>query len=155
MPTVNFYQVNGTTPGEVDAVLPALLTKALDAGLNVVIHCPSLDRRDRLNSWLWTFSQNVFLPHGVAEDGQVEHQPIFLTADDSVPNEAQVCVILGGAMGEEVSTTDLSRYQKVLDVFDSSEGQTQNARKRWKFLKEQEAELTYFAQTAQGWQKRG
>ena len=154
MPTVNFYQVSTTTPAGVDAVLPDLLEKALAQNLRVVVRCPSLDRRDRLNNTLWSVNKTSFLPHASAEDGYSAHQPIFLTVEDTVPNNAHVCIILGGALGNQPQAVDLEKYQKVLDVFDSGEDQVKAARQRWKHLKDQEISRTYFAQTKNGWQKR-
>jgi DNA polymerase-3 subunit chi len=151
---VNFYQVAGETPSKVDSALPSLLNNLLDKGHRVVLRCPSLERRDRLNNMLWDFIPESFLPHGVAEDGRSEKQPVFLTCDDTNPNNADICIAIGGVLGTEPNLKDVSSFTMVLDIFNSSQAQTKNARLRWKHLKEQEADLAFFAQIEGKWQKK-
>ncbi|MDD9911841.1 MAG: DNA polymerase III subunit chi [Alphaproteobacteria bacterium] len=154
MVAVQFYQVDGTTPGEVDGVLPSLLSKIRGAGYNIVIACPSLERRDRLNNWLWVYEAPSFLPHGTSEESQNLQQPILLTTDIGTVGESSVLITLGGMLGEKPESNDFISYSKVLNVFDASNGQTASARKSWKYLNSQQVELSYFAQTAQGWRKQ-
>ncbi len=151
---VNFYQVAGETPSKVDAALPALLKNLLQKGHKVVLRCPSVERRDRLNNMLWDFAPTEFLPHGVPEDGKSKNQPIILTDDDSVPNNADMCIAIGGVLGTSIGAEDIFSFAAVLDIFNSSEAQTKNARLRWKSLKNQEVELSFLAQTESGWQKK-
>ena len=152
---ISFYQVSGTTPAAVAEALPALLAKALQAGPRVVVRCPTVERRDRLNQTLWQYEATAFLPHGIGEDGHAEHQPVLITADDSRPNNATVLVAVSGALGAQPALAELTAYARVLDVFAATDTQTTAARQRWQALKTQQASLTYYAQTEQGWQQRG
>ena len=148
MTDISFYQVMNATPASVDATLPALLNKALQSGKNVVVKCPSVERMERLDEALWTFKEDSFLPHGTQADKFAEKQPIYLTTEDENPNGAEILVVISGA-----TSADFSSYERVMDMFEASDIQKQNARKRWKDLKSKGYPLAYFAHKDGKWSK--
>lgn len=149
MTEVSFYQVMNATPASVDATLPALLEKALKSGKTVVVKCPSVERMERLDEALWSYKPESFLPHGTKEDANSENQPIFLTTEDENPNGAEILVTVSGA-----TSTDFSSFERVLDMFEASDIQKQNARMRWKDLKDKGYPLTYYAYENGKWGKK-
>src|SRR5690606_32593706 len=110
---------------------------------------PDEARRDRLNEYLWTYEPASFLPHGTVDDGHTALQPIYLTATDENPNDADVLVRISGAEGG-----DFSSYARVLDVFEGSDSQKDAARKRWKILKDKGYPLTYWQRENSRWEKK-
>lgn len=149
MTEVSFYQVMDSVPASVDATLPALLEKVLKAGKNVVIKCPNEERMERIDDALWSYKNASFMPHGTMEDDFKNQQPIYLTTKDENPNEADVLILVSGAASE-----DFSSYGRVLDMFEASDVQKTNARKRWSDLKNKGYPLTYFAYEEGRWQKK-
>ena len=62
---VNFYHL---TRSSLEDALPRLLTKTLQAGERAVVMLGSPERVDALNTHLWTYDPNGFLPHGAAKE---------------------------------------------------------------------------------------
>lgn len=151
MTVVRFYQVAGEGPGVVDAVLPALLEKALAAGDRVGVVCPTAARVSRLDESLWTYAEGSFLPHGVVGGGDAGVQPVVLGGVEDALEDRLPVVLAGaeaavrGALGAGVV--------KCLYVFDSSAASVARSRELWKELKGQE--LVYFAQEGGRWVARG
>lgn len=146
---ISFYQVGGKTPAAVDGVLPVLLEKVLSKGHKIAICCASEERMERLDDVLWDYAPESFLPHGTVDEPNAENQPILLSTNTDSLNEADVLVLVGGVMPEDVTP-----YKRILDMFDSSDAQTQAARKRWKEWKSQDASLSYFAYENDKWVKK-
>ena len=89
---VDFYHLEKTP---LDNVLPILLEKAYESDQKVLIKVDIAERADYLNTLLWTYKPDSFLPHGVEKDGNAESQPILITHKDNYnPNKATLVVLL-------------------------------------------------------------
>lgn len=142
MTDIRFYHL---TTSPLERALPQLMERAAGAGFRVVIKAGSSEAVEKLNSLLWTFAPDSFLPHGSAADGSAEAQPIWLTAEDENPNAATLLAVTDG------SSPVLDGYTRVLDLFDGDDETTvQAARKRWKAYKEAGHDLQYWQQTESG-----
>ncbi len=120
---VNFYHL---TRSSLEAALPRLLAKTLQAGERAVVMLGSPERVDALNTHLWTYDPNGFLPHGAAKDGDAERQPVWLTHLDENPN---------GAGCDETAVAE--------------------SRERWKAYKAAGHTVVYWQQTPSGgWEKK-
>jgi DNA polymerase-3 subunit chi len=80
-----------------DRVLPSLIEKSLEKGWRVAVQARSEERLDALDSWLWTYSDESFLAHGRARDGDATLQPVYLTVGLENPNCAAVRLFVEGA----------------------------------------------------------
>ena len=148
MTQIGFYHLLNTP---LEAVLPRLLRKALDQGMRALVMAPSAERVRALDGALWVFDQGSFLPHGTAEEGRAEDQPIYLTATEENPNGAGLLVLTDG-----LEPGFIGGFERCLDLFDGNDEQAvAAARGRWKRLKDAGHELTYWQQTERGgWQKK-
>jgi DNA polymerase-3 subunit chi len=143
MSAVNFYHLTSTPLGK---ALPRLLDKVIANDHRVLVVCNDEQKLSELNNSLWTFSTKIFLPHGTKEDGFESEQPIFLSPNYENPNGADILVVL-----EETPIEQISNYKKCLYLFDgNNDQQTKNARQRWKQLKQDGVELTYWQQDKKG-----
>lgn len=151
MSKVDFYHLQ--TQG-LDTVLPKLLEKAYGTGKNVIVRIGNEERVEFINSLLWTYNDQSFLPHGSKKDGNSEMQPIWLTADDDNPNEAKLLFLVDGA---SASQQDMEYYERVLNIFDgNTPSAVEQARAFWKSLKESGIECTYWKQSESGsWSAAG
>ncbi len=147
MTEVSVYKLT-ITP--LEKTLPKLMEKVLQGGKRAVIVSPSKERVDILNTLLWTYTTLTFLPHGSADDGFADQQPIWLTSEVENPNQADVLVLCDGA---QAST--LQGFSRCLDMFDGNDSDsTQDARKRIEQYKSQGCSVNYWQQDPQGaWQK--
>ena len=69
-----------------DQVLPELLEKTLARGWRALVRSTEPDRIEHLDGWLWTYRDDSFLPHALADEPEAERQPILLTAAEGNPN---------------------------------------------------------------------
>ncbi len=133
------------------SVLPELLERTLQRGWRAVVQVGSEARIEALDTQLWTYADDSFLPHGTARDGHGANQPIYLTAGDDNPNGAHVRFLADGA-----DHGDLSGYARAVFLFDGrDETAVQRARQQWKTVKVAGLAATYWQQNDQGkWQKK-
>ncbi len=134
-----------------DEVLPILLERTLDRGWRAVVQSDSREHAEALDTLLWTYRDDAFLPHGTGRDGGAEDQPIFLTESDENPNGADVRFLVdGAALGETAG------YQRVVYLFDGADATAlEAARAAWREARSSDAEATYWRQTNSGkWEKQ-
>ena len=91
------------------------------------------------------------MPHGSAGDGPPEDQPIFLTAEEENPNDADVLVTIDGR-----KPTKVQGFARIIDIFDGqSDDFVLAARLRWQTYKDLGFNMTYYQQSETGaWQKK-
>ena len=115
-----------------DRVLPELLEKCLQRDWRAVVQLGSEERLEALDSHLWTYRDDAFLPHGTAADGHVEAQPVYLTDGEENPNGAVVRFLV-----DRASPPDLTPYQRGVFLFDGQDPEAvADARRHWKAMKE-------------------
>jgi DNA polymerase-3 subunit chi len=136
-------------------VLPGLLERALQRGWRAVVQGASEERIDALDEHLWTYSDESFLPHGSAREGDPEMQPIFLTIGLENPNGAAVRFLIEGAEVAPILERSES-YERVMLLFDGNDAEAlAAARTQWSELKASGHALSYYQQTEDGrWEKR-
>lgn len=140
---IRFYHLTATP---LERALPQLLEKALGAGFRAVVKVADETGADALNTQLWTYNPNSFLPHGSPKDGNAAEQPVYLSATEENPNGAKLLAVTDGSTPSAPES-----YERVLDLFDGSdENAVQAARTRWKTYKDAGHALQYWQQTETG-----
>jgi DNA polymerase III subunit chi len=149
MSEVLFYHLDRQP---LERILPDLLEKCLERQWRAVVQVGSEERRDALDSHLWTYREEGFLPHGTVKDGSAEAQPIWLTVGPENPNAASVRFLADG-----VEIADVQSYVRVVVLFDGNdEDAVQRARASWTAVKAEGHEATYWQQSERGrWEKKG
>ncbi len=150
MNRIDFYHLQKNS---LDDVLPKLLTKAYETGKRIKVMVGTPERVDFINSQLWIFEDESFLPHGTKKDGFASAQPIYISADDDNPNNSEFLFLVDGAM---MDFENLSSFERVFNIFDGNiEDSLQTARDYWKQLKNSGAELHYWQQNTLGkWEQK-
>lgn len=144
MTEVRFYHL---TRRNLEQVLPELLEKTLERGRRAVVMVSSAERAEALVQHLWTYRPDTFLPHGSAKDGHAEWQPIWITAEDERPNEAEFLFLADGAVSLKIS-----EYQRVCEIFDGNDTEAvAAARRQWSVYKSAGHDLSYWQQGEKGW----
>jgi DNA polymerase-3 subunit chi len=148
MTEVYFYHLERRT---LDDVLPTLLELSLKRGWRAAVQAASDERVAALDTLLWAYREDSFLPHGTARDGRAQSQPIYLTAGDDNPNGAQIRFLVDGAM-----LVDASPYVRVAYVFDGrDQDAVARARDDWQTAKAQGLAVSYWQQGADGrWEQK-
>lgn len=141
-----FYHL---TERPLEATLPVLLGKALDAGWRVEVRGRDADQLDRLDRQLWT--GDGFLPHGLAGGPHDADQPVLLTAGKG-GNDANCVMSVGGA---DIAVDEMQALARVCILFDGGdEGAVETARNQWRDLTEKGAEAQYWAEDGGRWVKK-
>ena len=96
-----------------ERVLPSLVEKTLERGWRAVVQAGSEERVEALDTLLWTYREESFLPHGTKRDGNPTAQPVYLTTEEANPNGATVRFLVDGA-----ETPDLTAYARVVYLFE-------------------------------------
>lgn len=145
---IYFYHLERQSLGD---ALPKLLERSLQRGWRAVVQAASEERVEALNSILWTYREESFLPHGTARDGRAAEQPIYLTAGEENPNGAQIRFLVDGTV-----LADASPYIRVAYVFDGrDEEAVRAARAAWQEAKGSGHAVSYWQQDGEGrWQKK-
>jgi len=129
-----------------ERVLPQLLEKSLARGWRAVVQAGSDERVEALDAALWTGREESFLPHGTAGDGNTELQPVFLTAQDDNPNDADIRFLVDGAQA-----SDTTGYQRIVYLIDGrDETALAAARSAWKAMQAEGLKVTYWQQDDTG-----
>lgn len=148
MAEIGFYHLLSTP---LERALPKLIERARAEGHPIVVRAGSAERVTQLDALLWTYEEASFLPHGSARDGNAAIQPIWLSDRDENPNQATMLVLVDG-----VEAANLSSFARCADMFDGNDDSAvEAARERWRRAREAGHVLTYWQQTAAGWERRG
>ena len=148
MTEVGFYHLRHSP---LERALPKLLEKVLEHGHRAIVLAASKERVEILNTILWTYEENSWLPHGSSRDGPPEVQPIFLTSEEENPNDADVLVTIDGR-----KPTKAQGFVRIIDIFDGqSNDYVLAARLRWQAYKDLGFNMTYYQQSETGaWQRK-
>ena len=107
---VYFYHLERQT---LEDVLPGLLERSLKRGWRASVQAASEERVEALDTLLWTYREDSFLPHGTSRDGAPAAHPIYLTIAEDNPNGAHVRFLVDGA-----ELADVAPYARVVFMFD-------------------------------------
>ena len=142
MAEVLFYHLTET---RLEETLPQLLEKTLEKGWRACIHCGDEDKMTALDQQLWTYRDDSFLAHGLADNDFADQQPILLTLTDLADNNAQVRFVVD--MGPD---PDQGSCERIVYMFDGHDQvQLEKARSQWKQLSNAGIEKTYWQQTSE------
>jgi DNA polymerase-3 subunit chi len=138
-----------------DDVLPGLIEKTLERGWRAVIRAESSERADAIDTLLWTYNDQTFLPHAQSGDGDPKRQPVLITVADENPNGANVLFCVGGAM--PLSWGAVNDLTRVVLMFDGrDEAALARARAAWKDAKSAGHDVTYWKEQPSGkFEKQG
>jgi DNA polymerase-3 subunit chi len=146
---ISFYHLQRQP---LERALPKLLERVIASSMKALVLADNEERVGMLNSTLWTYDQDSFLPHGSGKEGDAELQPVYLTVNEDNPNRANVLVLVDGGQHK-----DLAHFDRCLDMFDGNDQDAvTQARQRWKIYKDAGHAVTYWQQNDGGkWEKKG
>lgn len=143
MTEIAFYHLETV---QLEHVLPKLLEKTLVAGKRAMVLLSTEKQVEYLNGFLWIYDAQSWLPHGSANDGSAENQPIWLSNIDENSNKAEFLFLIDGA-----TSSLLTQYDRCFELFDGRDPNAVNAaRERWKDYLAAGYGLTYWSQNKNG-----
>ena len=147
MTEIWFYHLE-TQP--LERALPALLEKTLERGWRAVVETSSRERATAIDTLLWTYRDDSFLPHGIAGDESDPNQPVLITMDEGNANAANVRFFVDRAVPRSGDG-----YERIFFLFSGHDPDAvTEARAAWKQLLEGNT-LAYWQQDESGrWVKK-
>ena len=138
---VDFYHL-ASSP--LERVLPSICEKVLASGARLLI-VAAPEQLDALDTLLWTYAPDAFLPHARADAGRPEAQPILLSDSVAAANGATRVALADGGWREEALAFDRTFY-----FFDAAS--LDGARAAWKALADRPGlERRYWKQVEGRW----
>jgi DNA polymerase III subunit chi len=133
-----------------ERALPALLEKTLERGWRAVVETSSPERATAIDTLLWSYRDDSFLPHGIAGDDSDPDQPVLITTDEGNPNAANVRFFVDRAVPRSGEG-----YERIFYLFSGHDPDAvTEARGAWKGLLEGNS-LAYWQQDESGrWVKK-
>ena len=148
MTDVLFYHLE---KAPVEQVLPTLLEKSLERGWRASVIVGPEGSLQAMDEHLWTYRDDGFIPHGIADEPGAERHPVVLGLRNEKVNEANVLFLITGARAE-----NLSSYDRCVDLFNGrDEIAVSNARERFREAKNAGHAVTYWKQDSAGrWEQK-
>lgn len=141
-----FYHLERST---LDQVLPELLERTLKRGWRAQVRVNDPELRDAVSERLWVWREDSFLAHGLETDPHPARQPIIITSSVENLNRAQALFII-----DQSELGEIGEWVRCFIIFDGRDDlATSRARETWRKLKAGHADLAYWKQTDEGWQR--
>ena len=153
MSEVLFYHAERAS---LEEVLPSLLEQTRKREWKALVRVGSDERAATLDTHLWTYKEEGFLPHGLDRDAHPTEQPILLTTRDGNANGAEVLFLADGAEPNDWAADEIATLTRVVLIFDGRDpAAVDAARAQWTHAKAAGHDVTYWQQSAAGkWEKR-
>ena len=121
-----------------------------------MIRAESADRAGAIDTLLWTYDDQSFLPHAQLGDGEAMDQPVLITVEDGNPNAAQLLFLVGGARAPVWDDKATKALTRIVLLFDGRDPEAlAAARAAWKEAKAASHDVTYWKETPTGkWEKQ-
>jgi DNA polymerase-3 subunit chi len=130
-------------------VLPGLVDKSLQRGWRALVRTDSAERSDALDTLLWTYDDQSFLPHAQTGDGDSTRQPVLISVEDANLNRAEIVFYVGGSLPADWA--ELKDLVRVVLLFDGRDGEAlAGARAAWKDAKAAGHDVTYWKESPSG-----
>jgi DNA polymerase-3 subunit chi len=139
-----------------DDTLPELLERTLARGWRALVRTGSDERARALDSQLWTYSEESFLPHGLAREPNPQEQPILLGDSVERINGADALFLVDGAQPGDWGQVRDQGYARTVLIFDGRDPEAvAAAREQWKAVKAAGLSAKYWQQSQAGkWEKK-
>ena len=109
---INFYQCDES----ITKSIAPLMLKILEENKKALIFASDLARISEIDSGLWSYGKNKFIPHITISDKDFifERQPILISNKEENSNKADYLILV-----EEASEAFLSNFSRVFYFYDS------------------------------------
>ena len=146
---VYFYHM---TRSPLEATLPVLLHKSLQAGWKVLVRGRDAARLDWLDQKLWLGPDEGFLPHGLAGGPHDAAQPVLLSTGSDKPNRADAVISVDGA---PLAPEEVQASARAMVLFDGADpAALEVARGQWKALTGAGCRALYWSEESGHWEKK-
>ncbi|MCG6860170.1 MAG: DNA polymerase III subunit chi [Chromatiaceae bacterium] len=131
MTRIDFYSLKEHSGGDRFLLACRLVERIHPAGHRILIQVTDRDQACHLDRLLWTFKQQSFLPHGLANDSDRELTPILIGHDEDPGEENQVLINLSQDVPEF-----FGRFERLCELIDQDASVREAGRKRYAYYRD-------------------
>lgn len=138
MPNVDFYTIAQTT--ETDRLVFAcrLIEKAFGRGHLIYVHMDSEDQAQELDTLLWEFNPEAFIPHAI--DGLIDDEDVPVVIGYGGDHNGPKDVLVN--LGKDIPPFHAD-FNRITEIVINEESAKQTSREHWKTYKEAGYELKH------------
>lgn len=129
MTRVDFY-ILGPGNNSRDKLACALAGKAMGQGLNVHIHTDDRETAVVMDDLLWTFRDISFIPHGLADERDLNYTPVCIGWNGMNPDNREILINLGTEIPEFAGS--FARVMEIVVSDDDSRSQSRDHYRRYR-----------------------
>lgn len=133
---IDFYVLEDTSYQQALIKACQLIETAYGNGQTVYIHVPSQEEAARLDTFLWTFRDDSFIPHQLHDKTDTNPPPVQIGHTDSPPI-ADILINLS-----KDAPTTYQKFPHLIEIVFSDPSVQQLARDRYRQYREQGCEIT-------------
>lgn len=127
MTEIDFYVLADADPRRRDLLVCRLTEKAWELGHRIYIHAP--ERAPQLDALLWTFRDDAFLPHALADDDA--YAPIVIGDGDEPLDTRYLLLNLSPSV-----PAFFSRFERVAEIVNDDASIREAGRERFRFYRD-------------------
>lgn len=138
MSRVDFYVLSQPGPDARLRVACRLVEKAFDQSLRVYVQTATSADAQRLDELLWTFNDDSFIPHEIAQSDAATHERVMVLIGETPPpaSHRQLLINLTNAL-----PADFADYERIAEIVDVDPENKRLSRERYKAYRERGCEL--------------
>lgn len=132
MTRVGFYLLTSQDPQQRQHFACRIADKAYQQGHQVMIHTESAEQSAEVDSILWTFRAESFVPHQILERDKLPDAPVVISHDTTPPPKLMDVLI----NLNPVQPTFFSQFHRLVEIIDENAHIKQQGRGRYQFYKD-------------------
>ena len=126
-----------------------LVEKLFKEKNRILVCCKDLETVEVIDSFLWAYKEDGFIPHSTATKEKSSLYPILITTDIHEYYEHNVLLASSGIF---INEKDWRKFSKAYYFFDDQENkEKENAREMWKSFSSQKINCKYWVNKANRW----
>ncbi len=131
MTQIDFYILTGQAQADRFQLACRLVEKAWNAGHRVCINTETQQDAAHIDNLLWTFNEQSFIPHDLAEKSHPDITPVSISVKLNKSEEHDVLVNLASSIPE-----CFSQFERLLEPVDKDEKNRSASRERYRYYRD-------------------
>ena len=115
----------------------------------IVVYCKDQETVELINTFLWRYKEDMFIPHSVEKNEQSIIDPVLITTEVDQNHKHNVLLAINGVL---INEKDWLNFSTVYYFFDNKENkEKENARLMWKSFSTLDISCKYWVNKENKW----
>lgn len=130
---VDFYLLTNPAESYYWTLACRLINKAYQQNSQIIVYCDDLAACHHLDTTLWAYQDEAFIPHALLNDPLATQVPVCITTPDSaLPDNSSLLINLSTTL-----ITDTKQLQRIIEIIPPHEPKKTAARERFRAYRQQ------------------